>query len=130
MLLIDSGAIPVDTERNEIQRVVLNAIEITLITIACLLGLALAIFFLTFNILYRHERYIKLSSPKLNNVMVIGAMHIHIAILLFALDQWFLERHLLGYACMVRMNLTFCAFVMIIDCLISCASFCFPVDFL
>lgn len=54
--LIDSGAIPVDTERNEIQRAVLNATEITFITIACLLGLALAIFFLTFNIIYRHER--------------------------------------------------------------------------
>jgi hypothetical protein len=50
------GAIPVDTERNEVRRVVLNVIEITLITIACVLGLALAIFFLTFNIIHRHER--------------------------------------------------------------------------
>jgi hypothetical protein len=47
---------PVDTERNEVRRVVLNFTEITLITIACILGLALAIFFLTFNIIYRHER--------------------------------------------------------------------------
>ncbi len=53
---IYSGAIPVDTERNEVRRVVLNVIEITLITIACILGLALAIFFLTFNIIHRHER--------------------------------------------------------------------------
>ncbi len=51
--------------------------------------------------------YIKLSSPKLNNVMVIGAMHIHIAILLFGLDQWFLERNILGHACMVKTNLYF-----------------------
>jgi hypothetical protein len=48
--------------------------------------------------------YIKLSSPKLNNVMVIGAMHIHIAILLFGLDQWFLEHNILGHACMVNNN--------------------------
>lgn len=53
------------------------------------------------------SRYIKLSSPKLNNVMVIGAMHIHIAILLFALDQWFLEHDLLGYACMVNIIVFF-----------------------
>ncbi|CAF4858401.1 unnamed protein product, partial [Rotaria sp. Silwood2] len=43
--------------------------------------------------------YIKLSSPKLNNVMVIAAMHIHIAILLFGFDQWFLEHNILGHAC-------------------------------
>jgi hypothetical protein len=54
--LIWPGAIPVDTERNEVRRVVLNVIEITLITIACILGLALAIFFLTFNVIHRHER--------------------------------------------------------------------------
>ncbi len=47
-------------------------------------------------------RYIKLSSPKLNNVMVLGAMHIHISILLFDLDEWFLDRNFLGYACMVN----------------------------
>jgi hypothetical protein len=51
-----SGTIPVDTERNEVRRVVLNGAEITLITLACILGLALAIFFLIFNIIYRHER--------------------------------------------------------------------------
>lgn len=43
--------------------------------------------------------------------MVIGAMHIHIAILLFALDQWFLEHNLLGHACMVKMILTFALFL-------------------
>ncbi len=48
------------------------------------------------------DSYIKLSSPKLNNVMVIGAMHIHIAILLFGLDEWFLEHGILGHACMVK----------------------------
>lgn len=46
-------------------------------------------------------RYIKLSSPKLNNLMVIGAMHIHLAILLFAFERWLLQRGLLGHACMV-----------------------------
>jgi len=45
--------------------------------------------------------YIKLSSPKLNNIMVIGAMHIHLSILCFALDEWLLNRHLFEYFCMV-----------------------------
>ncbi len=34
--------------------------------------------------------------------MVMGAMHIHISILLFGLDEWFLDRNLLGHACMVN----------------------------
>jgi hypothetical protein len=51
-----SGHEPVDTERSEIRRVVLTMAEIALITGACVLGLALAIFFLTFNIIHRHER--------------------------------------------------------------------------
>ncbi|CAF4329818.1 unnamed protein product, partial [Adineta steineri] len=55
-LLIWPGTIPVDTERSEIQRVVLTVSEIISITIACILSLVLAIFFLTFNIIYRHER--------------------------------------------------------------------------
>lgn len=50
------GAIPVDTERNEIRQLVMNIIEIALITASCLLGLALAIFFLAFNIIHRHQR--------------------------------------------------------------------------
>ncbi|CAF5171033.1 unnamed protein product, partial [Rotaria magnacalcarata] len=94
-----------DTERSEVRRLVMNTIEIGLITTGCILGLALAIFFLTFNIINRHQRYIKLSSPKLNNVMVLGAMHIHISIILFGLDEWFLDRNLLGHACMLRIFL-------------------------
>jgi hypothetical protein len=54
--IFNSGAIPVDTERNEVRRLVMNIVEIALITITCLLALALAIFFLTFNIIHRHQR--------------------------------------------------------------------------
>ncbi|UJR14921.1 hypothetical protein I4U23_001903 [Adineta vaga] len=103
--LIWPSSIPVDRQRTEIHRLVLNIIEIALITTSCILGLALAIFFLTFNIIYRHQRYIKLSSPKLNNVMVLGAIHIHISILLFAFDEWFLVHHLFERACMLRIFL-------------------------
>ncbi|UJR31761.1 hypothetical protein I4U23_019239 [Adineta vaga] len=103
--LIWPGIIPVDTERTEIRRVALNIVDIILIASACFLGLLLAIFFLTFNIIYRHERYIKLSSPKLNNVMVIGAIHIEIGILLFVLDTWFLKYNILGHICMLRIFL-------------------------
>ncbi|CAF4690236.1 unnamed protein product, partial [Rotaria sp. Silwood2] len=54
--LIWPGSIPVDTERSEVRRLVMNIVEIGLITTSCILGLALAIFFLTFNIINRHQR--------------------------------------------------------------------------
>lgn len=50
--------------------------------------------------------YIKLSSPKLNNVMVIGAIHIQMGILLFVLDEWFLRRGILGHVCTVGSSLS------------------------
>lgn len=51
------GPAPVDKERSEIRRVAMSTIEIGLIAGVCVLGLALATFFLTFNIIHRHERY-------------------------------------------------------------------------
>lgn len=55
----------------------------------------------------RHHRlfsfsYIKLSSPNLNNVMLIGAIHIDLSCLCMALDKWFLQSDRLGWACMVH----------------------------
>ena len=85
---------------------------------------------LKFPFLFSHQEissgssYIKLSSPKLNNVMVIGAMHIHISILLFALDEWCLERNLFGHGCMVNSIFT----LLFISCLISYGFFYSPVD--
>ena len=51
-----SGLKPIDTERSEIRRMTINLTEKILISGSCVLGLILAIFFLTFNILHRHER--------------------------------------------------------------------------
>lgn len=54
--LIWSGAIPIDTEQTEVRRLAMNIIEILLITVSSLSGLILAIYFLTFNIIHRHQR--------------------------------------------------------------------------
>ena len=54
--LIWTDRFPVDTERTEIRRVMMGMIEIGLITGGGVIGIALAIFFLTFNIVHRRER--------------------------------------------------------------------------
>lgn len=55
--------------------------------------------------------------------MVIGAMHIHIAILLFGLDQWFLERNIFGHACMVSNHWLLLLLLLIFIWLVTYISF-------
>ncbi|XP_048589159.1 gamma-aminobutyric acid type B receptor subunit 2 isoform X1 [Nematostella vectensis] len=50
------------------------------------LGIVLGLVFLAFNIKYRNKRYIKLSSPNLNNVVILGCILIYSTVFLYGLD--------------------------------------------
>ncbi|XP_066029733.1 gamma-aminobutyric acid type B receptor subunit 2 isoform X4 [Pocillopora verrucosa] len=50
------------------------------------LGIIIAVAFLAFNISYSSHRFIKMSSPRLNNVIVVGAILIYIAGILLGID--------------------------------------------
>lgn len=50
------------------------------------LGIIIAVAFLVFNISYSSHRFIKMSSPRLNNVIVVGAILIYIAGILLGID--------------------------------------------
>ncbi|EDV23717.1 uncharacterized protein TRIADDRAFT_26726 [Trichoplax adhaerens] len=57
-------------------------------------GILLAIAFLTFNIILRHERFIKMSSPRINNLIVVGCSMMYFAIYVFGLDgRWVSQRN-------------------------------------
>lgn len=60
--------------------------------------------------------------------MVVGAMHIHISILLFGLDEWCLEQNLLGHACLVKSIAR--SFQVLVFYLYSYEFFFFLADFL
>ncbi|KAL7640564.1 UNVERIFIED_CONTAM: hypothetical protein RMT77_008839 [Armadillidium vulgare] len=55
-------------------------------SLACI-GILLAISFLAFNLTYRKLKYIKLSSPHLNNITVVGCIFVYAAVLLLGLDH-------------------------------------------
>ncbi|CAG9830654.1 unnamed protein product [Diabrotica balteata] len=50
-------------------------------------GIIMAIVFLAFNIKYRNQRYIKMSSPQLNNLIIIGCMLTYTSVIFLGLDS-------------------------------------------
>ncbi|KAK2163462.1 hypothetical protein LSH36_79g07008 [Paralvinella palmiformis] len=64
-----------------------------LVICACVLagvGVLLAILFLSFNIKNREHKHIKMSSPRLNNVIIFGMILAYITVMLFGLDGQFI----------------------------------------
>ncbi|XP_015919670.3 gamma-aminobutyric acid type B receptor subunit 2 isoform X2 [Parasteatoda tepidariorum] len=57
-----------------------------LVTFA-ILGIIIATIFLVVNIKYRNQRYIKMSSPYLNNIIVVGCMLTYTSVILLGMDS-------------------------------------------
>ncbi|CAH3180504.1 unnamed protein product [Porites lobata] len=56
-----------------------------------ILGIIVAVAFLTFNICHRDHRFIKMSSPRMNNIIVVGAILIYAAGILRGIDGNFVS---------------------------------------
>lgn len=57
------------------------------VSVLAVFGMLLAVAFLAFNLCYRRSKYIKLSSPKLNNMTVVGCLLVYLAIVVLGLDH-------------------------------------------
>ncbi|KAJ8953710.1 hypothetical protein NQ314_007320 [Rhamnusium bicolor] len=65
-------------------------------------GIIMAIVFLAFNIKYRNQRYIKMSSPQLNNLIIIGCMLTYTSIIFLGLDSGLSSIEAFPYICTAR----------------------------
>ncbi|XP_076255856.1 gamma-aminobutyric acid type B receptor subunit 2 isoform X1 [Rhynchophorus ferrugineus] len=65
-------------------------------------GILIAAFFLAFNIKYRNQRYIKMSSPQLNNLIIIGCMVTYTSIIFLGLDSGLSSIEAFPYICTAR----------------------------
>lgn len=65
-------------------------------------GIIMASVFLTFNIKYRNQRYIKMSSPQLNNLIIIGCMLTYTSIIFLGLDSGLSSIEAFPYICTAR----------------------------
>ncbi|XP_022083750.1 gamma-aminobutyric acid type B receptor subunit 2-like [Acanthaster planci] len=60
---------------------------IAAVSVLASVGLILAVMFLIFNIWKRHNRQIKMSSPKINNIISVGIMLAYISVALLGIDR-------------------------------------------
>ncbi|XP_074593513.1 gamma-aminobutyric acid type B receptor subunit 2-like isoform X2 [Brevipalpus obovatus] len=72
------------------------------ISIFAVMGIILALIFLSMNIKYRKQRYIKMSSPYLNNLIIIGCMLTYTSVILLGLDSRLLSEANFPYICAAR----------------------------
>lgn len=87
-----------------IRETVPSRINLTLfivISIFAILGIFLALFFLFMNIKHRKQRYIKMSSPYLNNLIIIGCVFTYTSVILLGLDSRLLSEANFPYICTV-----------------------------
>ncbi|XP_041469544.1 uncharacterized protein LOC121419238 isoform X1 [Lytechinus variegatus] len=86
-----TGEPPLD-RTPEVNIVIVNVyegIDTYLYIIMCILasiGILFAVLFLVFNVKYRNQKFVKLSSPNLNNLIILGSVMVYSWIFLYGLD--------------------------------------------
>ncbi|KAF4532635.1 hypothetical protein B566_EDAN009816, partial [Ephemera danica] len=66
------------------------------------LGILMAAIFLTINIRFRNQRYIKMSSPYLNNLIIVGCMLTYTSVIFLGLDSQLTSINTFPYICTAR----------------------------
>lgn len=83
-----------------------SRISITLflvISVFAVIGIIMACVFLAMNIKYRNQRYIKMSSPYLNNLIIIGCILTYTSVILLGLDSGLTSETNFPYICAVSL---------------------------
>ncbi|KAF8790456.1 Gamma-aminobutyric acid type B receptor subunit like protein [Argiope bruennichi] len=82
------GGSPPISSRNIILRIaILDRRVFICVTALAILGVSLALTFLSFNLYYRKIKFIKLSSPNLNNFVIVGCILVYITVILLGMDH-------------------------------------------
>ncbi|GFQ88031.1 gamma-aminobutyric acid type B receptor subunit 2 [Trichonephila clavata] len=82
------GGSPPISSRSIILRIaILDRRVFICVTALAILGVILALTFLSFNLYYRKIKFIKLSSPNLNNFVIVGCILVYITVILLGMDH-------------------------------------------
>ncbi|XP_022238713.1 gamma-aminobutyric acid type B receptor subunit 2-like, partial [Limulus polyphemus] len=74
----------------------------SIIVTFAVLGIIMASAFLIINIKFRNQRYIKMSSPYLNNIIIVGCMLTYTSVILLGLDSGLTSEKNFPYICAAR----------------------------
>ncbi|XP_076468400.1 uncharacterized protein LOC143299155 [Babylonia areolata] len=99
------GRVPKDKKIVQPRQKVIEATIFYITAACCGAGIFLALVFLQYNLYHRKLKFIKLSSPKLNNVAVIGCILVYATVILMGLDDRTMPLHVFSVICTVRVFL-------------------------
>ncbi|GFN86788.1 gamma-aminobutyric acid type b receptor subunit 2 [Plakobranchus ocellatus] len=91
------------SKRSKLQLYISAEIFVPIATLACL-GMALASAFLVFNLKYKNLRVIKLSSPMMNNFILLGSVLAYMSVILYGLDGQNLGSKSFQALCTIRLG--------------------------
>ncbi|KAK3747924.1 hypothetical protein RRG08_059022, partial [Elysia crispata] len=96
--------VPRDSARSSKTQLYLSpGIFVSMATVACV-GMALVLVFLIFNLKFKRLRVIKLSSPMMNNFILLGCLLAYMSVILYGLDGQYLTERSFEALCTVRTN--------------------------
>ncbi|VIO96229.1 Uncharacterized protein BM_BM7432 [Brugia malayi] len=72
------------------------------LSLLAIIGVAIAVFFLIINIRYQNHRYIKMSSPNMNNLIIAGSICTYISVILLGFDTRFVSPDTFVTLCYVK----------------------------
>ncbi|XP_072171308.1 gamma-aminobutyric acid type B receptor subunit 2-like [Diadema setosum] len=98
------GFVPVDHLTVVDKPILIAKAAFLSVSVLSVLGIVLAVIFLAFNVKYRKTKYIKLSSPNLNNILVVGCMLVYTAILFMGLDGEKVSEASFAPLCTIRVS--------------------------
>ncbi|XP_044007907.1 gamma-aminobutyric acid type B receptor subunit 2 isoform X2 [Aphidius gifuensis] len=93
---------PKDRTVQVIEHSTVNITIYSIIATTAAVGIVMAAIFLAINIRYRNQRYIKMSSPHLNNLIIIGCMLTYSSVIFLGLDSTLSSVTAFPYICTAR----------------------------
>ncbi|KAM3720296.1 Gamma-aminobutyric acid type B receptor subunit [Dirofilaria immitis] len=84
------------------ERQYISFVLFILLSLLAIIGVAIAIFFLIINIKYQNHRYIKMSSPNMNNLIIAGSICTYISVILLGFDTRFVSPNTFVTLCYVK----------------------------
>ncbi|XP_076644578.1 gamma-aminobutyric acid type B receptor subunit 2 [Halictus rubicundus] len=93
---------PKDRTLHLIEHSTVNITIYAVLASAASVGIVMAAIFLAINIRYRNQRYIKMSSPHLNNLIIVGCMLTYSSVIFLGLDSQLSSVTAFPYICTAR----------------------------
>ncbi|KIH53015.1 7 transmembrane receptor [Ancylostoma duodenale] len=93
---------PLDATVIERKREYISNLLFIVMSFLALIGISIALIFLFVNIKYRNHRFIKMSSPNLNNLIIVGSMCTFASVVLLGIDTRILSNENFVKLCYVK----------------------------